>query len=81
MVKNQAMADALERFGKHSRQLLTTAINVSLLVFDKIGGKKVFFPKMYVLLQVKTGSALLWPGTWLERTCLQWPLRVLSSSV
>lgn len=35
MVKNQAMADALERFGKHSRQLLTTAINVSLLVFDK----------------------------------------------
>lgn len=36
MVKNQAMADALERFGKHSRQLLTTAINVSLLVFDKV---------------------------------------------
>lgn len=36
MVKNQAMADALERFGKHCRQLLTTAINVSLLVFDKV---------------------------------------------
>lgn len=36
MVKNQAMADALERFGKHSRQLLTTAINVFLLVFDKV---------------------------------------------
>lgn len=36
MVKNQAMADALERFGKHSRQLLTTAINVSLLVLDKV---------------------------------------------
>lgn len=47
MVKNQAMADALERFGNNSKLIFTDYHECTLICFDK--GRNLIFPNVVVV--------------------------------
>lgn len=85
MVKNQAMADALERFGKICSTDLVSCAFCKRFTSEQLGCSSVKFWRFrndfnHLDPQVRIGSVLLWHGTWWARTSSPWQWKALSSS-